>query len=264
MDTTSNRSQIHPPKPNRNWSGLILILIGVVFLLKRIPGIHEWIPTWIFTWPSILIVIGLFIGAKSRFQNIGSFILIGIGIFFLFENAHMIHTNLKPFILPAGLIILGIIVLTRRHQHPTCRNKNYRHFRHRHYPPPNPDSNADLIADDDKDSEDRLEVSSVFGNINRSLISKNFKGGNIAATFGGAEINLSKCDFQGSVTIDLSVAFGGVELVIPGNWKLHNEVNVILGGIEDKRNLLSETEGNTKTLTLRGSIICGVLELKSF
>ncbi len=255
MEPTSKQPPMRQSPHNRNLGGLVLILIGVVFLLKKIPGVHDWIPYWVFTWPSILIVIGLFIGIKSRFKSIAPFILIGLGLFFLLEQASLIATNFRPYIWPIALILLGIVVLSRRNNPNACRGRaRYRH--HRPFPvePLNPQI----------DSDDLLEVNSVFGNIERSLISKNFKGGSISATFGGAEVNLSKCDFQNTITLDISVIFGGVELVVPANWQIKNEVNAIMGGIEDKRNLTSIDDQPGKILILRGSVIFGGLELKSF
>lgn len=254
-----NRQQ---PEHNRNLGGLVLILIGVVFLLHKIPATGHWVPYWLFSWPSILIVIGLYIGAKTRFRNVAAFVLLGLGGFFLLEQTDMIATNLRPYLWPLALIIIGIILLARRNHAGRHCNRRGRHRYNRHRPFVTPSDYPDTVP---SGAEDLLEVNAVFGNIERSLISKNFKGGNISATFGGAEVNLSKCDFQGTITIDLSVVFGGAELILPSNWQLKNDVNVIMGGIEDKRNLNNlPPEDASKVLILRGSIICGGLEIKSF
>ena len=47
--------------------GLILLIIGVVFLLKNLGYISE--PTWSIIWPAILIVIGLGVILKRKGQG---------------------------------------------------------------------------------------------------------------------------------------------------------------------------------------------------
>jgi hypothetical protein len=58
---------------------------------------------------------------------------------------------------------------------------------------------------------------------------------------------------------------GGIEIIVPSHWEIINEVDVLLGGIEDKRNLRTPAEiGDSKKLLLRGSVTFGGLELKSY
>src|SRR5690606_36017281 len=87
----------------RNFIGLIIILIGGLLLIDRLlPALSL---GWLFSWPMVLIVIGLFIGAKSQFENVASYILIILGGFFLLNN--FFDFRLGPLIWPIILILLG-------------------------------------------------------------------------------------------------------------------------------------------------------------
>jgi hypothetical protein len=114
-------------------------------------------------------------------------------------------------------------------------------------------------------SEDYLDVSAVFGTVTRNVISKNFKGGEVNAVFGGAEINLSQADFEGVVELELNQVFGGTKLIVPANWKIHSEQSAVFGGIEDKRPVQPVSSvAENKVLKLKGDCVFGGIEIRSY
>ena len=101
METRINGSRIG--------SGVFLLLAGLLLLAYKMGAP---IPGWVFTWPVLLIAIGLFTGIKSRFHNPGSFILILIGCVFLADQS-IPGIDLHRYITPIILIGLGILFLLR-------------------------------------------------------------------------------------------------------------------------------------------------------
>lgn len=69
-----------------------------------------------------------------------------------------------------------------------------------------------------------VDIVSIFGGTKRNIISKEFKGGDAVAIFGGNDLILSQADFTGTATLDLTQIFGGTHLVVPANWKIQSEV----------------------------------------
>ena len=67
------------------WTGILLLLIGVVALLKAalVP-----IPYWIYSWPMLLIVIGFFVGIRHGFRGMSWLIMILIGGAFLADHIY--------------------------------------------------------------------------------------------------------------------------------------------------------------------------------
>jgi predicted membrane protein len=96
---------------NKSWIGIGIILIGVVWLL-HVLGTP--MPEWIFTWPSLLIVLGLFSGLASGFRNMGSFVLLFIGLVFLARNSIWPDVDMEKYFWPVLIIFLGIIFLFKR------------------------------------------------------------------------------------------------------------------------------------------------------
>ena len=95
-------------------------------------------------------------------------------------------------------------------------------------------------------------------------MSKNFQGGKVTAAFGGADIDLTQVDFNGVITIQIDIIFGGVKMIIPPHWDLRTEVTNIAAGLEDKRYFRENVVDPSKVIILKGTILFGCLEIKSF
>lgn len=257
-EATKPHRRIYPDQNNR-WGGLVLVIIGVLFLLSKIPATAGLFPHWFFTWPVLLIGIGIFSGVKNRFRNAAWLILILIGSYFLMYENDLISLNLRPYAFPVGIILLGIFIILKKNRfRDRCRpHHRFRHGRHWQYAQEEGVAEADI-------SDDVVNVSSTFGSVERNIFSKNFRGGNISSVFGGAQVNFTQADFQGTAVVDVSVMFGGVDIIIPANWNLKNEISVIFGGIEDRRTVAANIQESGKTLILKGNIMFGGIEIKSY
>ena len=81
----------------------------------------------------------------------------------------------------------------------------------------------------------------------------------------GIQLNLTKADIQGPITINADVVFGGMKLYIPPNWGLITETTAVFGGVEDKRPMLSdENIDPNKTVTLTGNCVFGGIEIVNY
>lgn len=243
------RSNYCPPARNNGSKvifGIILLCLGVLFLLKRlhlIPPLH-----FHDVWPFVVLFIGLLIGVRNGFRNAGSWILIAIGV------AHLIPTfdfmvgdnqiTSRELAAPALLIGLGIIIILNNR-----KKKDY-----------------NLPLTSNTVTGDAIQVDVVFGGRREFVTSKNFQGGKVSATFGGAEINLIQADFGTDVVVlELRATFGGIELIVPAHWVITNEMESAFGAVEDQRRMhAGDTLEGRKTLVLRGSCTFGGVEIKSF
>jgi len=94
---------------NRKFLGLVLIILGVIVLFNRLNiwNINIFFEGW---WTLLLIIPAIYLIIKNGVTT-GNLVLLLIGVFFLLDE---IGFNLKGFLLPALLVILGIGVLLRR------------------------------------------------------------------------------------------------------------------------------------------------------
>ena len=232
------------------WTGVFIILIGVAALVKA--TITD-VPHWVFSWQMFLIALGFFIGVRHGFRGPAWFILILIGGIFLATEINP-DLTFRRYVWPMALIVLGIFFVLRP-----------RHPRLRKYVDGQVDTAiTDAAKNEGSSKEDFIDSTSVFGGVNKNVISKNFKGGDIVNIFGGTELNLMQADFTGTAVIDISTTFGGTKLIVPSNWAVKSEVVMIFGGMEDKRNMQNISDTSDKTLILRGTVIFGGVEIKSF
>ncbi len=239
--------------------GLILVAVGA-FLLMRNMGFS--LPNWLFTWPMILILIGIYSGFKHDFKNNSWFILIAVGGFFLVSK-FIPSLGLEPLFWPLIIIGIGILFMLR----PGNRDRwNYKNA-------PGNDSlkNGAAVSYQEPtgnatiDSNDYLQIRSVFSGVDRNVVSKNFQGGKISCVFGGAEIDLSQADISSPVVIRLEMVFGGAKIVLPAHWALQNEIDGIFHGVDDKRGFNPDASINpVKVLILRGSVVFGGIEIRSY
>jgi predicted membrane protein len=251
-------------KSGKTVIGFILLALGCILLLRTLD--LYFLPGYLFSWPMWLIVIGLYIGARKGYQKPAPFILILLGFVFL-SHRILPDWDISRFVWPLAIIGFGLWIILR-----PGKNKAFQ-------PTSGWDKRVDPVTgetinqENDPGSfttagpyqsiEDRLNVTSIFGGIKKTIVSKNFQGGEVVNFFGGAELNLMQADIQGKVKIEVTQVFGGTKIIVPANWTIHSEMVAIFGGIEDKR--LQPNEPNPdKVLIIEGTSLFGGIDVRSF
>ncbi len=228
-------------KPNRHNTGrviggIVLLMVGMAIMLRQL---DVDMPYWLFSWPMILVVIGLYIGGRDAFKPGGWMVVALVGVVFLVEDVlDDYDMDFARYFWPLIIISIGLYMIFKPRQRKSYDN---------------------TIA-----SDDYFNSTAIFGGTKNNVISKNFKGGEISTFFGGTDLNLSQADFQGSVVIHSTTAFGGVNIIAPANWNIKSEVVFIFGGMEDKRPQPNGGTDLNKTLVLKGTCIFGGVDVKSF
>ena len=82
--------------------------------------------------------------------------------------------------------------------------------------------------------------------------------------FGGSEIDLTQADMQAPAVLEVTALFGGATLIVPSNWAIKSEAFTLFGGISDKRKIGPLTHSAQKTIILKGTMIFGGMEIKSY
>ena len=237
------------------WTGVFILLIGIAALLKA--TVTD-LPDWVFSWQMLLIALGFFIGFKHGFKGFAWLILIIVGSAFLLRDVYP-ELAIRRYIWPAALIALGAFLILRP------RRKNWLHGsgQEKKYSAAN-DSTTILDEEETWSQEDFVDSTSIFGGSKKNILSKEFKGGDIVNIFGGSELNFSQADIKGMAELEITTIFGGTKLIIPANWEVKSEVVAIFGGLEDKRALQPVNESPDRLLVLKGTVVFGGIEIKSF
>ena len=226
--------------------GVLLILLGSIFLGFQTGLISGQLERVIVSWPMLLI----FIGIVNLFKRhwISGIILIVIGKFFLIPRIIEVYPNIFPGLnsnfahiyWPLLFILAGILILLQRFVFPqwgfgTLENKwqrkyerhQHRHYRHHHRDYSNWSANTDGFS-----------RNSVFGSGEHIVLDPEFKGG------------------------DLNAVFGGITIYVPTDWFVETHLDAIFGGFQDNR-MPKEPLDTTKKLIITGSCVFGGGELRN-
>ena len=100
--TKNNRSAI---------LGILILSIGTVLLLDNFNVLDFPIKQYLFSWKTLLIVIGVAL-LVSKKNNAGGIILVSLGTIFWIPAIFDYQIALNQIFLPAVLVVVGVILLT--------------------------------------------------------------------------------------------------------------------------------------------------------
>lgn len=213
--------------------GLIVVAVGVLLLLGNL-GFGDFSP-WEYA-PSLLIVLGIWALIRSGFRgSIGPWVLIGIGVALQLSVLDEVPNVVRGAIWPVLIIGTGVLLIVTR-------------------------ASFGGRGSATRSSGDGLNHVAVFNSVS-DVVDGPFGGLQATTLFGGADYDLRDARVERPpAVIDLTCMFGGVELRVPEDWIIHNDVLALFGGVDDKR-LDSTTDGEA-TVSIRGTVLFGGLTIK--
>ncbi len=216
-------------------TGSVFILIGLGLVLKNLGYIDLSLREW---WPLIIIAAGLL--NISNHRNILSFpglFLVFLGGIFLLTQNNILEWDFIVKFWPAILIIIGLSLLTGNGK----KSKRVK---------------------DSGDKDNYISGVALFSGLERKISSKSFRGGNITALFGGAEIDLRNAKISpDGASLDLTALFGGVEIRLPDEWNIELNSTALFGGVGNK--CRNENPGDGESLIISATAIFGGVEIKN-
>ncbi|MES2276752.1 MAG: DUF5668 domain-containing protein [Bacteroidota bacterium] len=261
-------------------AGLILLAVGGILLLQQVGGFF--FPDWLLSWPMFFIAFGLYLGAKHDFKKPNAVIFIVIGVIFL-ANDIIPGMHVWRVFWPVMIIAFGLwMIMGKRQQWDRKSFEKYKSgnplggqdfnnpFDPNYKPDPNFDPNGPT-ADQGNTSyrpqytgDDHIETVSVFGGVKRTILSKDFKGGEIVNVFGGTDLDLTQADINGRVEIEIVQLFGGIKLIIPPHWQVTSDVAAVFSSVDDKRRNMGTPLSPDKVLVIKGVSIFAGVDIRSF
>jgi predicted membrane protein len=230
-----------PGTNNRILIGVVLVLAGLFLVIRNTGFFPDFIDNVIFSWPMLLVAIGLVMTLGST-EKTGGIIVMAVGGFFMIPLIFRETFHMYNMFWPSIFIIVGVIfIVSRRRGWNAITTKG-------------------VVGDD------WVDYVNVFSGGERQIVSQNFKGGKISAVFGGIELDLTKAGLAPGVSVlEIACVFGGATLIVPDSWHVTIEVTPVLGGFSDSRKLSpGRTVDPSKQLVIKGAVIFGGGEVKSY
>jgi predicted membrane protein len=225
--------------------GLAIALFGVVLVLDRLNlVIADQVLRW---WPVVIVAVGAMIFNQSRRTGAGvnGVIIMIIGGWLLLNSLGILRVRFWEMFWPMILIGIGSVLVSQALRRRTRE-----------------------VAG--ADSDNTLAVLAVMSGVKRISTAQHFRGGEVTALMGGAQIDLRQATIPPGeeAVIDFFVVMGGGEIRVPPSWTVVTPLVPVMGGLDDKRNeSLPVAEGigarPAPRLVLRGLIVMGGFEIKN-
>jgi predicted membrane protein len=260
-----NYSSLSKNSSGRVWSGLIILAIGIIFLLRSF-GVY--MPDWVVSWHTLLIFIGLFVGVRKNFNGGGWLVLVLLGTYFTLND--IANINLARYFFPLAFILVGLFLILRPRKTSLNNWKKKAVFQPDDFTGTTDQDTATSTESEQSfqsgvpDENEVIDSINIFAGTHHKIYSKTFKGGDVTALFGGCELNLTQADFSDTIMIDIVAIFGGVKLIIPASWEVKSEITAIFGGVDDKRAIVPFGEGPRKILIIKGVALFGGVDIKNY
>ena len=220
----------------RAFFGITIAALGGVLLLRNLEIIKfdSWNVFWGTVWAVGLILAGLMTIFSSRKASlrVWGLLLMTIGVSIGLGAYGVINISVWKIFWPVMLITIGLMVSVGSGGRKRSKK----------------------LAAADIGSE---KIAIFYGE--ESRVKGDYTGGSVTAIFGGVELDLRQAKIKDGAVIDVFTFCGGVNINMPDDVIVKNEVHGILGGSEDKTVSKSSAK---KTIYLRGECVLGGLEVK--
>ncbi len=220
----------------RAFFGVTIAALGGVLLLRNLEIIKfdSWNVFWGTVWAVGLILAGLttIISSRKMLTRAWGLLLMAAGVSIGLNAYGIIDVSIWKIFWPVMLIAIGLTVSVGS----GCCKRSKK------------------SAADGSGSE---KIAIFYGE--ESRVKGDYTGGSVTAIFGGVDLDLRQAEIKDGAVIDIFTFCGGVNINMPDDVIVKNEIHGILGGSEDKTVSKSSAK---KTIYLRGECVLGGLEVK--
>ncbi|MDP9495537.1 MAG: cell wall-active antibiotics response protein [Actinomycetota bacterium] len=216
-----------------NWAriffGSVVVAVGVLLLLDN-AGVLDAGNAFSTYWPVLVIGAGLFAFLSNPGHWQIPLIVVVVGTALLLRTLDVVDS--LSVVIPALLILIGVFVMFGRGR-----------------------------PGQEVTNSDRISSFNIFSGTEIASHSAEFKGGNVGAIFGGAEIDLHDAKLAPGALLDVVAVFGGVEVSVPQGWQVVTRGFPIFGGFENVT-AKERTGADAPMLQVNATILFGGVEIK--
>ena len=214
-------------RPVRLWIGLVLLTLGVFGVLDAtgVLGAGSTIDRW---WPVAIIGLGLMAMLAQRRISFWPSVITVLGVMLLADTQNWATGDLVG---PAILILIGGAILAGFARHRTSVHL------------------------------DQHEPIAVFSGAKMIDRSEHLNHTDVTAIFGGATLDLRDAHIDEVASVDAFAMFGGVQVLVPKDWRVSVGGLPIFGGYEDKTTGNGSLPADAPLLKVNATAIFGGVEV---
>jgi len=184
-------------------------------------------------WPVGVLAVGIMMLQRAGDAPSRTWALFVIGVGGVWTLSRLFGFPVRlSMIFPVGLVMIGLVIIQRA-------------------------MGLQRTADT---SSQAISDFAFWGGVERRVRTSLFRRADVTAIMGGVQLDFREAAINGEAVIDLFILMGGVEIKVPPDWVVSNQVVAIMGGASDKSMGSADSKNR---LTLRGFVLMGGVEVKA-
>jgi len=234
----------------RMWFGLVLVTLGVLWTLDNTGMIDA--EQVLRFWPFVLMFFGVLklTGTGMVRRPTTGVVFLVLGALFAIDTFGIWRWDLGD-VWPLFLIALGGLVIWRSVRGPRAGRARVHVI--------GAERRADAGGPPDADT---FSCVAVWSGVERKATSQALIGGDFTAVMGGGELDLrGATPVEGGAEVEVLVMMGGLDIYVPEDWTVVNDVQVVMGAVEDNRKV--GVPPTHRTLRLKGFVMMGGVDVKN-
>ena len=220
----------------RAFFGVTIAALGGVLLLRNLEIIKfdSWNVFWGTVWAAGLVLAGLvtIVSSRKLLTRAWGLLLMAAGVSIGLNAYGVIDVSIWKLFWPVVLIAVGLMMVFSI-------------------------GSANRKRAEESSTDDNEKVAIFYGE--QSRVRGDYTGGSATAIFGGVDLDLRQANIKDGAIIDVFTFCGGININLPDDVIVKNEVRGVLGGSDDKT--MSKPSAK-KTIYLKGECVLGGLEIK--
>lgn len=220
----------------RAFFGVTIVALGGVLLLRNLEIIKfdSWNVFWGTVWAAGLVLAGLvtIVSSQRLLTRAWGLLLMAAGVSVGLNAYGIIDVSIWKLFWPVVLIAVGLMMVFSI-------------------------GSANRKRAEKSGTDDNEKVAIFYGE--QSRVRGDYTGGSLTAIFGGVDLDLRQANIKDGAIIDVFTFCGGININLPDDVIVKNEVRGVLGGSDDKT--MSKPSAK-KTIYLKGECVLGGLEIK--
>ena len=220
----------------RAFFGVTIVALGGILLLRNLEIIKfdSWNVFWGTVWAAGLVLAGLvtIVSSRKLLTRAWGLLLLAAGVSVGLNAYGIIDVSIWKLFWPVVLIAVGLMMVFSI-------------------------GSANRKRAEESGTDDNEKVAIFYGE--QSRVRGDYTGGSATAIFGGVDLDLRQANIKDGAIIDVFTFCGGININLPDDVIVKNEVRGILGGSDDKT--MSKPSAK-KTIYLKGECVLGGLEIK--
>ena len=220
----------------RAFFGVTIVALGGILLLRNLEIIKfdSWNVFWGTVWAAGLVLAGLvtIVSSQRLLTRAWGLLLMAAGVSVGLNAYGVIDVSIWKLFWPVVLIAVGLMMVFSI-------------------------GSANRKRAEESGTNDNEKVAIFYGE--ESRVRGDYTGGSLTAVFGGVDLDLRQAKIKDGTVIDVFTFCGGINISLPDDVIVENEVRGVLGGSDDKT---VPKPSAKKTIYLKGECVLGGLEIK--